>query len=114
MTLQPITNLGLIRNSIRLMMGGLLLVTFMIPKIVIASHLFGGEIGYTHITGNTYEITLTLYGDCSGQAYPNLFSSSPSIAIYNGNSGVANLNLSIYQHSSTQMVFHHQKTKQLF
>ena len=95
MTLQPITNLGLIRNSIRLMMGGLLLVIFMIPKIVIASHLFGGEIGYTHITGNTYEITLTLYGDCSGQAYPNLFSSSPSIAIYNGNSGVANLNLSL-------------------
>lgn len=58
-----------------------------------ASHIFGGEIGYTHISGNTYEINLTLYGDCSGASYPNLFSSTPHIAVYDGNVGYTSLYL---------------------
>jgi gliding motility-associated-like protein len=58
-----------------------------------ASHIFGGELGYTHISGNTYEITLSLYGDCSGNAYPNLFSAVPNILIYNGVTGYSNINL---------------------
>jgi len=31
-----------------------------------ASHLMGGEITYTHVAGDTYEVTLLVYRDCSG------------------------------------------------
>ncbi len=31
-----------------------------------ASHLMGGDITYTYVGGNNYEITLTVYGDCYG------------------------------------------------
>ena len=34
-----------------------------------ASHLLGGELYYTHVTGRTYEVTLALYGDCAGAAF---------------------------------------------
>lgn len=61
-----------------------------------ASHLFGGDIGYTHITGNTYEITLILYGDCSGSSYLGLFNSTPQISIFNGTSAVASINLTAF------------------
>ncbi len=61
-----------------------------------ASHLFGGELNYKHLSGNTYEITLTLYGDCSGQSFPNLFSSNPVIGVYNGLNAFTSLTLSPY------------------
>ena len=31
-----------------------------------ASHLMGGEITYTHVSGDDYEVTLIIYRDCSG------------------------------------------------
>lgn len=31
-----------------------------------AGHLIGAEITYTHVSGNTYEVTITVYRDCSG------------------------------------------------
>jgi gliding motility-associated-like protein len=31
-----------------------------------ATHLMGGEITYKHISGDTYEVTLVVYRDCSG------------------------------------------------
>jgi hypothetical protein len=52
-------------------------------KFTQASHIYGGDINYKNIAGNTYEISLILYGDCSGGSYPNLFTSSPVIEIYN-------------------------------
>lgn len=61
-----------------------------------ASHLFGGELNYKHLSGNTYEITLTLYGDCSGQSFPNLFSSNPVIGVYNGLNAFTSLTLYPY------------------
>lgn len=33
-----------------------------------ASHLMGAEITYVHVGGNDYEVTLIVYGDCSGIA----------------------------------------------
>lgn len=50
-----------------------------------ASHIFGGELLYKHVSGNTYEITLTVYGDCTGSAFPNLIRSVPEIKIFRGN-----------------------------
>ena len=32
----------------------------------VATHLMGGQITYTYVSGNTYTITLTLYRDCDG------------------------------------------------
>ena len=60
-----------------------------------ASHIYGGDINYKSIGGNTYEISLILYGDCSGASYPNLFSSSPVIEIYNNGSFFQNISLAI-------------------
>jgi len=58
-----------------------------------ASHIFGGELNYKHLNGNTYEITLTLYGDCSGQSFPNLPNSVPVIKIYNGLNAFSSITL---------------------
>ncbi len=63
-------------------------------QIAHASHIIGGEIGYTNIAGNQYEVTLTLYGDCSGNSFPNLATSVPTIDVYNGNSLFTSISLS--------------------
>ncbi|MBL7923534.1 MAG: HYR domain-containing protein [Bacteroidia bacterium] len=48
-----------------------------------ASHLMGGQITYTHISGNTYKIRYTLYRDCAGIPAPTSVSVavSPSIGV---------------------------------
>lgn len=51
---------------------------------VYATHIFGGELLYTHDTGDTYHIALTLYGDCSGKSFSYLAGSTPIIFIKNG------------------------------
>jgi len=61
-----------------------------------ASHIFGGDIGYKHISGNTYEVYLNLYGDCSGVSFPNLITSVPNIEVYNGLSPIGNFNVLSY------------------
>lgn len=53
-----------------------------------ATHIYGGELLYTHISGNSYQIALTLYGDCSGQSFPNLGLARPTINIFKGTSFV--------------------------
>lgn len=64
-------------------------------KVSKASHIFGGELLYKHVSGLTYELTLTLYGDCSGNSYPNLFTSTPKVMIYNGNSAFSYVHLNL-------------------
>lgn len=51
-----------------------------------ASHIIGGELGYTHIVNNTYEVKLTLYGDCAGTAFPGLPTSIPRVEVYKNGS----------------------------
>lgn len=53
-----------------------------------ASHLYGADFFYTHVSGNTYTITLHAYGDCGGTQFPSLSSSFAEIEIYNGNTRV--------------------------
>lgn len=50
-----------------------------------ASHIYGGELLYKYISGNTYRLTLTLYGDCSSTVSGSLPTSVPKIYIYNNN-----------------------------
>lgn len=52
-----------------------------------ASHIFGGELLYTHQSGNLYKVTLTLYGDCSANTtgiITYLYTAHPVISLWNG------------------------------
>ncbi len=53
-----------------------------------AKHLFGGDLQYTNISGNTYKVSLTLYGDCSAPAdvFGQLSSATPEITVYKNGS----------------------------
>jgi gliding motility-associated-like protein len=65
-----------------------------------ASHMFGADLFYTHVSGNTYNITMVIYADCSGSAFPNLPGSIPQIVIFNGSTQVAVIGLPIVAPSS--------------
>lgn len=61
-----------------------------------ANHLFGGELFYTFVSGNTYKVTMILYGDCGSAASPafsGLATANPQIEIYNGTSLFQTLSL---------------------
>jgi gliding motility-associated-like protein len=60
-----------------------------------ASHIFGVDLFYTHVSGNTYTINLVIYGDCSGAAFPSLSTSTPVIDIYNGATYVTAVTLAV-------------------
>ena len=64
-----------------------------------ANHLVGMDLFYTHVSGNTYKITLIAYGDCGAAsttaAFGALSTNSPEVHIYNGSSYVASINLAI-------------------
>src|ERR1039458_5354914 len=60
-----------------------------------ATHIFGIDLYYTYVAGNTYTIHLVVYGDCSGAAFPSLSSSVPVINIYNGGTLFTSVNLAI-------------------
>lgn len=60
-----------------------------------ASHFYGSDFYYTWISGNTYRITLDVYGDCGGNAFPFLATGSPQVQVINmnNNSIIATTNL---------------------
>lgn len=60
-----------------------------------ATHIFGGELLYTHLSGSTYQVSLVLYGDCQGNpgALSALYTGSPRITLYKNGAYQADLNL---------------------
>lgn len=64
-----------------------------------ASHLLGGEIGYTYVsttgTAHTYRVTLKFFSDCSSTsaALPLLISATPRVSLYNNSAFVNAVNL---------------------
>ena len=63
-----------------------------------ATHIVGTDMYYTHISGNTYEITLVAYGDCgpaSAGSFATFPFASPSVCIYNGATSVGSVSLLI-------------------
>jgi gliding motility-associated-like protein len=75
--------------------GFFLLLLLFISVRDYASHLFGGELLYTHISGNTYKISFTVYGDCGAEStiFHTLYTSTPSVSIYDSSSLVQSINL---------------------
>lgn len=59
--------------------------------------MYGGDLLYRHISGNLYEVKLTVYGDCSGGAFPNLQLSTPNIFVYRGATYFAQLALTLQE-----------------
>ena len=66
-----------------------------IATVSYASHLVGMDLQYTHVSGNTYKVILTAYGDCSGGSYYTFSSSSPTIYVWNGNTYVDQFSLDL-------------------
>jgi len=63
-----------------------------------ASHIVGADLYYTHISGNTYQISIALYGDCgplSAAAFSSLPISTPQICVYKGNTLVTTVSLGL-------------------
>ena len=63
-----------------------------------ASHVVGADLYYTWVSGNTYKITVNIYGDCgpsSSGAFSLLPTASPQVCIFNGTTSVTSINLTI-------------------
>ncbi|HEY1032592.1 MAG TPA: gliding motility-associated C-terminal domain-containing protein [Flavipsychrobacter sp.] len=70
----------------------LCLLTLQLNKAY-ATHIYGADLFYTHSSGNTYNISLVIYGDCGGAALSNLYGASPTVDIYNGSTYVTSISL---------------------
>ena len=73
-----------------------LLSFFACAPLARASHIVGADLYYTHVSGNTYKITVVLYGDCgpaSAGAFSALPSATPSVCVYDGTSMMATVML---------------------
>ncbi len=54
-----------------------------------ASHIFGVDLYYTYVSGNTYTVSMAVYGDCGSSVpatFATLYTSTPEIEVYNGSS----------------------------
>lgn len=73
----------------------LTLLVILVASAVIAkaTHIYGADLFYTHVSGNTYKVTLVIYGDCAGQSFPNIAGASPQIRITRGTTFFTNLSL---------------------
>ena len=64
-----------------------------------ASHIVGVDLYYTWLSGNDYQVTLNLYGDCGSSALTTAFNSlplaTPEICIYDGATYVSSITLGI-------------------
>lgn len=50
-----------------------------------ATHVFGGELLYKHLSGSTYALVLTIYGDCNAIIFDSLYVAEPYIFISHDN-----------------------------
>jgi len=61
-----------------------------------ATHIFGVDLFYDQTGTNTYQISLVVYGDCSGvPVFYDLPTSTPTVYIYNGSSLYTTVTLAI-------------------
>lgn len=60
---------------------------------VLATHIYGADLFYTWVSGNTYNVTLNVYGDCSGSSFPALTNATAQVTVFNGSTTYTNLTL---------------------
>ncbi|WP_345084802.1 PKD domain-containing protein [Nemorincola caseinilytica] len=76
-----------------------LIMLFMVSaKASFASHIVGGDLYYTWITGNTYRITVVLYGDCgpaSASVFGTLPTGAPQVCVFNGSTPVTTISCAV-------------------
>lgn len=74
--------------------SALLILFLLLMRITaMADHVVGGELLYTHLSGNDYKITLIMYAECSGGRYPYMANATPKIKIFNSSGGIHNITL---------------------
>lgn len=68
-----------------------------------ASHILGGEIFYTYVSGNTYNVSMIIYGDCAGTAgaFQGLTTATPEVQVFNGSTLVSTIFLQPQSGSGT-------------
>mgnify|MGYP000326954463 CR=1 FL=1 len=71
------------------------ILLLLLPAKSNATHIYGADLYYTHVTGNTYTVTLNVYGDCAGSAFPNLQNANAQVTVYNGTNLFTTLTLLI-------------------
>lgn len=71
------------------------ILLLLLPYRSFADHLFGGELTYTHVTGLTYRITVSLYSSCgtNDSAFNLLYTAKPAVDLYDGELKVDTLQL---------------------
>lgn len=80
-----------------------LLIPLLLSQTLQSAHLVGGDLSYTCLGNNTYEIRMTVYRDCASQGAN--FDSQAAISIYDGNNLiVANLDVNYYQRNNLPLV----------
>lgn len=57
-----------------------------------ATHIYGADLFYTHVSGNVYSVSMYIYGDCAGSSFPSL-PGTPQVRVYNGSTLYTTLNL---------------------
>ncbi len=65
-----------------------------------ASHIMGGEITYSWVSGNSYQVTLSLYRDCSGINAPT----SAMVNISSASCGISGLTANLFPTSSSPTI----------
>ncbi|MBZ0099146.1 MAG: hypothetical protein K8F30_08685, partial [Taibaiella sp.] len=68
------------------------LLLMVLPRAY-ATHIYGADLFYTHVTGNTYRVSLNVYGDCAGSAFPALSTATAQVIVFNGSSTYTTLTL---------------------
>ncbi len=61
-------------------------LTLIGAKPAFASHIVGLDLYYEYISGTNYRVSMAVYGDCAGSAFPNLPTSTPQVELTNGGS----------------------------
>lgn len=56
-----------------------------------ADHVLGGELRYEYISGNTYKVSITMYGECSGSTFTHLKNAEPRVSITNEKGALSTL-----------------------
>jgi|GEM_PF-627491 len=59
----------------------------------LATHIFGVDLYYTYVSGNTYTINMSVYGDCGSSTISSLYTATPEVQIYDGSTLVRTVNL---------------------